>query len=88
MQIQKTVFEYLHPVTKEWRKKMINGFFEKEELEKQYFDEIKNNRGNGVFLPAELSRTFARREEEERRTNRPSKTADKAAGYCLIFSCV
>ena len=42
MQIQKkTVFEYLHPVTKEWRKKMINGFFEKEELEKQYFDEIK-----------------------------------------------
>ena len=38
---KKTVFEYLHPVTKEWRKKMINGFFEKEELEKQYFDEIK-----------------------------------------------
>lgn len=38
---KKTFFEYLHPVTKEWRKKMINGFFEKEELEKQYFDEIK-----------------------------------------------
>ena len=37
---KKTVFEYLHPVTKEWRKKMINGFWE-EELEKQYFDEIK-----------------------------------------------
>ena len=41
MQIQKTVFEYLHPVTKEWRTKIINGFFEKEDLEKQYFDEIK-----------------------------------------------
>ena len=38
---KKNCFEYLHPVTKEWRKKMINGFFEKEELEKQYFDEIK-----------------------------------------------
>ena len=45
----KTVFEYLHPVTKEWRMQIINGFFEKENLEKQYFDEIKNNRGNGVF---------------------------------------
>ena len=40
-QIQKTVFEYLHPVTKEWRMQIINGFFEKENLEKQYFDEIK-----------------------------------------------
>ena len=48
-QIQKTVFEYLHPVTKEWRMQIINGFFEKENLEKQYFDEIKNNRGNGGF---------------------------------------
>ena len=46
---KKTVFEYLHPVTKEWRMQIINGFFEKENLEKQYFDEIKNNRGNGVF---------------------------------------
>ena len=36
-----TIFEYLHPVSKEWRSKMINGFFEKEELEKKYFDEIK-----------------------------------------------
>ena len=41
---KKTVFEYLHPVTKkEWRMQIINGFFffEKENLEKQYFDEIK-----------------------------------------------
>ena len=48
MQIQKTVFEYLHPVTEEWRTKILNGFFEKEDLEKQYFDEIKNNRAGGV----------------------------------------
>lgn len=39
--VKKTVFEYLHPITKEWRIKAINGFFEKEELEKKYFDEIK-----------------------------------------------
>ena len=38
---KKTVFEYLHPVANEWRMRVINGFFEKEELEKQYFDEIK-----------------------------------------------
>ena len=44
-QIQKTVFEYLHPVTKEWRMQIINGFFEKENLEKQYFDEIKITEG-------------------------------------------
>ena len=50
---KKTVFEYLHPVTKEWRMQIINGFFEKENLEKQYFDEIKNNRGT------ECSRTDA-----------------------------
>ena len=36
-----TIFEYLHPVSKEWRSKMINGFFEKDELEKKYFDEVK-----------------------------------------------
>ena len=36
-----TIFEYLDPVTKEWRSKMINGFFEKDELEKKYFDEVK-----------------------------------------------
>ena len=45
---KKTVFEYLHPVTEEWRTKILNGFFEKEDLEKQYFDEIKNNRAGGV----------------------------------------
>jgi hypothetical protein len=38
---KKTIFEYLHPVANEWRMRVINGFFEKEELEKQYFDEIK-----------------------------------------------
>ena len=34
-------FQYLHPVSKEWRSKMINGFFVKDELEKKYFDEVK-----------------------------------------------
>ena len=42
-----TIFEYLHPTTKEWHSKMINGFFEKEEIEK-YFIKSENNRGGGV----------------------------------------
>ena len=45
----KTVFEYLHPVTKEWRMQIINGFFEKENLENNILMKSKNNRGNGVF---------------------------------------
>ena len=37
---KKTVFEYLHPVIKNGACKLLT-VFEKENLEKQYFDEIK-----------------------------------------------
>ena len=50
---KKTVFEYLHPVTKEWRKKMINGFFERGVRKTIFLMKSKNNRGT------ECSRTDA-----------------------------
>lgn len=33
-----TMFEYFHPVSKEWKESMLNGFLEDEEIKKLYYE--------------------------------------------------